>query len=292
MNTDSLIRFIQYEQRYNFDEQLESRYPAEDLDQEKYADFIEKCGISPHYNPEDILVNLGLAIYENKRWRLNNAGILFLGNNPTHYLPQSVVTCVLYKGDEKLHVLDRKDFSGGLLLNMEDAMLFLKKHLKLRYEIKSLRRNEILELPEDALREALVNALAHRNYFEKGANVLVEIFDSSVKITNPGGLPKGLSKKDLGKKSMTRNPLITAMLLRAEYIEKLDTGINRIQYALQQAGLPQAQFEADSFFNISFPRESLEKDTSSDKNSEENRKKIREKTREKTSVSLLEKSLI
>ena len=194
-------------------------------------------------------------------FKLNNAGVLLLGHHTQHYLPQSIVTCVLYKGREKIHVLDRKDMAYDLITNVEEAMIFLKKHLKLKYEISSLQRNEILELPETALREALVNAVVHRNYFEKGANIMVEIFDDRVDITNPGGLPKGMTREELGKKSVTRNPLLAAMFLRAEYIEKLGTGINRIQQAMTEAGHPRADFEINYFFSASFPRgyESSEK---------------------------------
>ena len=69
-------------------------------------------------------------------------------------------------------------------------------------------------------------------------------------ITNPGGLPAGMKLEDLGKKSVTRNPLIAAILLRAEYIEKLGTGISRIKKTLKDAGLPDVEFEVDNFFSV------------------------------------------
>ena len=77
---------------------------------------------------------------------------------------------------------------------------------------ESARRREILELPEVALREAVVNAVCHRDYLEQGAQVMVEIFDDRVEIYNPGGLPKGLPERDFGKRSVCRNPLIASLL--------------------------------------------------------------------------------
>jgi predicted HTH transcriptional regulator len=79
-----------------------------------------------------------------------------------------------------------------------------------------------------ALREAVVNAVCHRDYFEQGAQMMVEIFDDRVEIHNPGGLPRGLPEKDFGKRSVCRNPNIAALLLRCDYIEKMGTGIERI----------------------------------------------------------------
>lgn len=116
------------------------------------------------------------------------------------------VVCGLYKGTDKAYILDAKEFSGGMVNNIDEAVLFLKRNLKLSYEIKEVRRKNILEIPEDALREAVINAVCHRDYFEKGARVMIEIFDDRIKITNPGGLPKGITSENFGTLSVTRNP--------------------------------------------------------------------------------------
>ena len=116
------------------------------------------------------------------------------------------------------------------------------------------RRVEILEIPEIALREAVINAICHRDYFEKGANVMIEIFDNRVDITNPGGLPKTLNPKDFGKRSVARNPIIASLLQRANFIEKMGTGIHRIRKAMENAKLPEPKFGFDGFFSVSFYR--------------------------------------
>jgi ATP-dependent DNA helicase RecG len=125
-------------------------------------------------------------------------------------------------------------------------------------EIKTIQRVEILEIPEVALREAIVNAACHRDYFEKGAKIMVEIFDDRVHISNPGGLPKGLSPEKFGTLSVSRNPLIAPLLHRAGYIEKMGTGINRIKNALAAAGDPEPVFKFDSFFTVTFKRDAQE----------------------------------
>jgi ATP-dependent DNA helicase RecG len=255
MSTDDIIAFIQNEGRVKFDEIFDKRFDFEkDFDNSKYQSFIRKCKISAEYDYKDVLQNLGLLTVDDNKPLLNNTGILFFATNPTRIFLHSVVTGVLYKGKEKINILDRKDFSGDLISNIEESITFLKKHLNISYKIESLQREDILEIPETALREAIVNSVVHRDYFEKGANIIIEIYDDRVEISNPGGLAKGLKEADFGTKSVARNPLIASMMLRANYIEKLGTGIKRIQDAMADAGLPEATFDIGNFFTVRFQR--------------------------------------
>jgi ATP-dependent DNA helicase RecG len=156
-------------------------------------------------------------------------------------------------------VLDRRDFNEDLISSIDRAMNFLKQYIPLRYEMTGEpRRKEIPEIPYEALREAIINAVAHRDYFEKGTNIMVEMFDDRIEITNFGGLAKGLKPEDFGKKSVLRNPNIANLLHRAGYIEKMGTGINKMKKLISKAGLPPIKFEFDTFFTATF-RRSIEK---------------------------------
>ena len=106
----------------------------------------------------------------------------------------------------------------------------------------------------EALREAVINAVVHRDYSEKGANVMLEIFDNRIEISNPGGLVKGLRPEEVGKKSMLRNALLAGLLNRIRYIEKMGTGIEKMQKLMKKAGLPPVEFEFTSFFTAIFKR--------------------------------------
>jgi ATP-dependent DNA helicase RecG len=129
------------------------------------------------------------------------------------------------------------------------------RYLAVRYEMTGEpRRKEIPEVPYDALREAIINAVAHRDYFEKGANVMVEMFDDRIEITNFGGLVKGLKPEDFGKKSVLRNPNIAGLLHRVKYIEKMGTGINKMRGLMAEVRLPPIVFEFGTFFTAIFRR--------------------------------------
>ena len=146
-----------------------------------------------------------------------------------------------------------------LISNIDGAMIFLKQYIPVKYEMTGgPRRREEPEVPYDALREAVINAVAHRDYFEKGANVMVEMFDDRIEITSYGGLVKSLKPKDFGKKSVLRNPNIANLLQRAGYIEKMGTGINKIKRFVAEAGLPPVEFKFDTFFTVIFHRPGYE----------------------------------
>jgi len=160
-------------------------------------------------------------------------------------------------------------FNKDILSSIDEALLFLQNYLRLKYDIVpgEIQRREILEIPEDALREALVNAVTHRDYLNQGINVNVEIYDDRVEISNFGGLPKGLKRKQFGKKSVPRNHLIAELMLRMGHIEQMGTGIKKMRDLVKEAGLEPIKFEFGSFTTVIFPRKPLsdEKFISEDK---------------------------
>jgi ATP-dependent DNA helicase RecG len=184
------------------------KYPDErnDVAIDRYK---KLAGIDTTLSADELLTNLNV-LYAHDVPVINQAGLLFFIKNPAHYISQRAVTCVLYKGNNKVNIIDKKTFDLDIITNIDDVLDFLKKHMNLAYVIKEKRRRADLEVPEVVLREAIVNAVAHRDYFEKEAVVMVEIFDNRVEISNSGGLPKGMSKADFGTRTLARNPLIAS----------------------------------------------------------------------------------
>lgn len=261
LNRNEIISFIQSEGRIRFDELINNsaKYPK-DFNSKAYAHFLGLSKISTNaLNKDSILQNLGCISKSGGSKKFTNAGVLFFANNQEGAIPHSSIVCALYKGIEKVTILDRKEFLGDIITNIEDTITFLKKHLNLSYEITGLRRNDVLEIPEVALREAVVNAVCHRDYFEKGARVMVELFDDRLEISNPGTLPNGLNSKNFGKRSITRNSIIASILHRAHYIERMGTGIGRMRDAMKEAELSAPKFDFNGFFTIIFRRSRQER---------------------------------
>jgi len=258
LSTEEIFDFLQSEGIIRYDTIVRNNYPVdENFSVAAYEKFIRKAEIDSALPREHVLQSLNCAGRNNKNELVyTNAGALFFrDNNKDNHFSYAKVACVLFKGLDKYKVLDAKFFNGGMLDNIDDAMAFLKKHLNLRYEFGGgVQRKEILELPEDALREAVINAVCHRNYFEEGANVQIEIFDDRVEITNPGGLPKGMTLDKLGEKSVARNLIIAELLCRADYIEKLGTGVKKMREDMAEIGLDPPIFESTYFFTAIFKR--------------------------------------
>ena len=250
LTRNEIVSFFQKEGRVRFDE-LENRKADfdTDFDESAWAHYVELSGITPNVEREVLLRNLDCLTEEG---RLTNAGVLFFAKTTEFVLMQATVVCVLYKGSKKLHILDKKDFVGNLIENIENAVLFVQRHTNMAYRIEHLRREEIPEIPEVALRESIINAVCHRDYFQKGANVMVEVFDDRVEITNPGGLPSELTAEDFGTKSVARNPVVASLLQRADYIERIGTGINRIRAAVEESGACSVEFSFSDFFSTIF----------------------------------------
>lgn len=255
LSRSEIIEFLKDEEKIRFDELRNSQFVYDEhFDSKKLDRFLRLAGISKVMDDQAILLNLGAAErLEDGKFVVNNTGILFFSRNLDYIYPHAVVTCALFQGTDKFTVLDRRDFNEDLMSNIDGAMNFLKRYIAVRYEMTGeARRREIPELPYDALREAIINAVAHRDYFERGANVMVEVYDDRIEICNPGGLPRGLAPEEFGKRSVLRNPRIAGMLHRADYIEKMGTGVRKMQRLMSEAGLAPLEFTFTSFFTVTF----------------------------------------
>jgi ATP-dependent DNA helicase RecG len=186
--------------------------------------------------------------------RVKNAGILFFAKDAYDHLHQAQMTLLAFKGRDRLHIYDRRDVGDDLLTQFTEAVAFLTKHLNVRSEIRGVNREDIYEIPLEVLREALVNALMHRDYSITGTQVSVEVFDDRVEIVNPGGLPKGLSILELGTVFIRRNELIADLFFRLHKVERIGMGIQKMKEAMVAAGLREPTFEPNGFFRAIFQR--------------------------------------
>ena len=133
------------------------KYP-DDFDQGKFNRWLGLSGITGHPPVEDVLVNIEAAERADGTLLFRNAGALFFARNARHFFPEAYITCLLVRGTDKVHILDRKDFDGGIVADIEDALRFIERNTRTAYRIEGLRREDIPEYPMMALREAITNA--------------------------------------------------------------------------------------------------------------------------------------
>jgi len=245
MKRDEIVQMILSLGNKKFDEIITN---VKEFDEEVVKSYLKKAGINSLAD-KNALFSFGVA---DDKGNLNNSGVLFFTKNPKRYLINAYVTCARYNGIDKVEVIDRKDFEEDLVTQIEQAVEFVKRNTKLSYEIKGLVRRDIPEYPIEAIREAILNAVMHRDYFEKGANVQIDIFDDRLIVTNIGGLIKPLTKEKLGTIAVRRNPLIADLFNRIHFVEKMGTGIKRIKEVCKQHGNVKFRAETNGYFIAEF----------------------------------------
>ena len=224
--------------------------PSVEITPARWSEFAECAGIDPELDPMTVLENLHLV----KDSAMTHAGAWLLADDITRFTMQAGVTCAVFRGRSKTHILDRKEFKGNLYSIFHEVMGYFQAKLNSALIPNAEGRDERLELPESALREAIVNAIAHRDY-RSTANVQVYIFQDRVEIVTPGGLPAGMREKDLGSKSVPRNPLLFSMLYRMKLVEQIGSGIRRIRDACSEHGVGEPAIEVSpDWLTVTFSR--------------------------------------
>ena len=211
--------------RLHFDRKPCADFSIEnDLDEETWAQFSNRAKIPDAMDRIVARRNLGLLDGED---RMTHAGAWLLAHDIRRFTTSAHVSCALFMGTEKVRILDRRDFHRDIPAMIDDAVAWILTKINVEFIIKHVRREERPELPEEALREAVANAVAHRDY-RSTANVQTYVFKDRIEIVSPGGLPEGMTEADLGVKSMPRNPLLFGMLYRIGVVGNIGSGIKRI----------------------------------------------------------------
>lgn len=219
--------FFQQSGKIYFDEGACNEFiAATDVDAGLLKRFKASAHITESTPDAQIFKNLRLLTEDDK---FKNGAALFFGKEPEAIFEKAVVRCVAFKGLDKRYIIDDKLFGGSLYTQYTKAIQWLKEKMNVRYDIEgqgSGPRKEIWEIPETVFKEAIINSLSHRDYYDKGAVIMIEIFDDRVEISNPGGLVSAINRADFGKRSLSRNPLIFGLFARMQLVEQVGSGID------------------------------------------------------------------
>ena len=253
MSRGEIREFFFKEGVIHFDETPCERFSLEeDMTDAAWGTFRKRAKIPQDMNAVSALKNLHLL----KDGRMTHAGAWLLATDIQKFNTSANVACALFFGTDKVRILDRQNFSADIYTMIDAVVTYILSKINVELIIKHVKREERPELPEEALREAVVNALAHRDY-RSTANVQVYIFKDRVEIVSPGGLPAGMTEADLGKKSIPRNPLLFGMLYRMDAVEHIGSGIKRIRQICDGYGVAAPEIHAEeSWFTVSFARPS------------------------------------
>ena len=195
------------------------------------------------------LRNLKLIKSRRKKDYPANALLIILGA-----FDNSIVKCARFKGKTMEEFIDKKEFSGPLFEVLENVITFLKNHLNLSAKIMDIQRSEAYEIPIVALREALLNALIHRDY-TRNRDIKVAVYDDLVEIISPGGFPNGITLEDISNgRSELRNKVLAKVFKELGYVESWGSGIARIKSICKKRGIKFSLNEKGDFVEAVFKR--------------------------------------
>ncbi len=225
-----------------------------DISNESIKTFRFEAELVNATSDEQLFTNLKLTSNDGY---LKNGTILFFGKEPEVFFEKAVIRCLVFDGIDKRYIVDDKVMTGTLYQQYQKSMIWLKSKLNVRYDIEgegANPRNEYWEIPIIAFKEAIINSLAHRDYYDKGARTTIEVFDDRVEISNPGGLVSTVPRNEFGKRSASRNPLIFGLFERMRLVEQIGSGIARMRDVMKEEGLTPPEFNIDGMFTVTLRR--------------------------------------
>lgn len=189
--------------------------------------------------------------------KVTNAGLLLSDQG---LLVQSRIFCTRWKGLVKGSVngdaIDDKEYTGSIISLLENAEIFIKNHSRVSWEIKGMKRVEVEDYPVRAVREAIVNAIIHRDYQIVGSEIHIDMYDDRLEITSPGGMLDGsfVQNLDITKiSSMRRNRVISDIFNRLHFMERRGSGLTRIVESYSNYDAKPVFTSDVSSFKVVFP---------------------------------------
>lgn len=173
-------------------------------------------------------------------------GLLLFGRegDRQEFLPDAWIQAGRFAGTDRRQILDTAEIRSLPVKAVEEAIEFVRKYLARAVVIEAARRTEKWTLPMAALREAVINAVVHADYAQRGAPIRLALFDDRLEIENPGLLPFGLTVEDLWQGiSRLRNRVVGRVFQELGLIEQWGSGIQRMAAACREAGLPAPKLE-------------------------------------------------
>ncbi len=221
-----------------FDEMPMPEVPVDDLDLVAARELFKG---RRELNQRELLTLKLLRKDQGKPVPTQGAMLLFAKERTFHF-PDAWVQCGRFVGRDKTVIFDHIELYDHLPVAVESILLFLKKHAMRGADISDIRRRDVWSIPLTILREAVINALVHADYSQRGAPVRIAFFDDRIEIENPGILLPGLTIEDMKQGiSKIRNPVIARVFRELGLIEQWGSGVRRMFREAREQGLPEPE---------------------------------------------------
>jgi ATP-dependent DNA helicase RecG len=233
----------------NFEAQTLASASLDDLDRERVLGYARLFLAEEPSRPRldeatlDLLYRRGCLAREGNTYKPTVAGWLLFGREPQRLLPSAEILLARYSGREMSDTFIRETARGSLPEQIRVAEAFILGNMRKGARIGDFRREEKPEYPLPAVREAIVNAVAHRDYQIRGEEVRVLMFGDRIEVYSPGRLPGHITVENIVEERFARNEVIVQVLTDLGFVERLGYGIDRIIRQMREAGLPRPHFQ-------------------------------------------------
>ncbi len=244
LTTPELRRLLLDRNESGFESQPVVEATVADFDPLRVNRYLDLLGMAPDEDPVVVLQSRGCVTRVGSGAQCPTvAGLLLFGREPQRFLRSAEITCVRYAGPTMGDEFVRQDLGGTLPEQLRLAEAFVSTNMRRGMRIRGLERVDSTEYPPAVVREAIVNAIAHRDYSVRGDGIRLLMFSDRMEIYSPGRLPGHVTLENLKDERYSRNEAIVAVLGDMGFIERLGYGIDRMIAAMQEAGLPAPVFE-------------------------------------------------
>jgi ATP-dependent DNA helicase RecG len=177
------------------------------------------------------------------RLRPTIAGLLLFGRFPQQWLPGALILAARFPGVAPSDQFIKQEIRGALPEQLRQAEAFVRSNLRSTARLAGLERTEKLEYPFEAVRELLVNAIAHRDYRIQGDTIHLHMFADRIEVHSPGELPGPVNLSNLLEARFSRNAVISQVLYDLGFVERLGYGLNRVVQVMRENNLRPPQFQ-------------------------------------------------
>lgn len=231
----------------SFDSEPAHYAVKDDLDWEQVRNYVSSLSGMSGLSPEQVLLKRGCLVPLDGELRPTNAGILLFGKDPQQFVRGSDITAARFAGKEMGDVFTRQDILGTLPQQIRRVETFLMDNLRKGVLLgENMARTELFEYPRQAVRELVVNAVAHRDYSIQGDGIRLYMFSDRLEITSPGNLPGPVTVDNIVDERFSRNSAIVQVLSDLGFIERLGYGVDRVMALMREADLPGPRFTETS----------------------------------------------
>jgi len=273
MNEYEVFGYLSARGQPTHDEEVVTDATIDDLDQDLIKGYLDRLRSSrPRAgfldgSLQEIMKRLRVLANDNGLIRPTIAGLLMFGKYPQEFFPQMMITFVQYFGtteDEKTpqgaRFLDNRSFEGSIPEMVEQAENYVLGAMRKSALVEGMFRRDILEYPREAFREAIANAVAHRDYspYVRGSHIQIQMFADRLEVHSPGGLFGNVTVENLEEEHSTRNARLMRMMEDMHIVENRGSGIKAMLQSMREANLEPPKFgDRRSSFRVTFLNHTL-----------------------------------